>query len=197
MQNDIRDWVKQHGDMLFRYALARVGNRTDAEDLVQETFLAALQSKNKDGGFAGRSLPQSWLVGILRHKIMDFYRKLYRSAQLPDTKSESDSDDDTGFDSMFDSMGMWKQPVADWGETPESLLSDKDFDKILKACLARLPDQQRAAFVLRTMEEKSSDDICKDCSVSTTNLGVLLFRARTQLRRCLEGNWFGQQGAKA
>lgn len=192
MENSIRSWVEQHGDMLFRYALARVGNRSDAEDLVQETFLAAIKSSD----FAGRSAASTYLVGILRHKIMDHFRKVYRHREQHTEFNSNDSADTSEgelFSSMFTPKGTWAEPVADWGRTAEHALLDAEFNRILDKCLEKLPDPQRSAFVLRTMEEQSTEDICKNCNVTTTNLGVLLFRARTQLKKCIEGNWFASK----
>jgi len=182
----ISKWVAEYGDILFKYAISRVGTRAEAEDLVQDTFLAALKSSN----FAERSAPQTWLIGILRHKIMDHYRQLYREkSKSGETRLAELTGEGETFESMFTEKGMWKEPVAKWGFTEQALL-DAEFNRIVNACLEHLPVQQKTAFVFRTLEEKSTEEICNDFAVSTTHLGVLLFRARTQLRKCLEINWF-------
>ena len=56
-------------------------------------------------------------------------------------------------------------------------------------CLEAVPDRQRMAFVLREIEGLSTQEICKILEVSTTNMGVMLFRARNRLRECLESKW--------
>jgi RNA polymerase sigma-70 factor (ECF subfamily) len=198
MNQSIHSWVTQYGDTLYRYALTRVNNRSDAQDLVQETFLAAYKS----GNFEGRSKTSTYLIGILRHKIMDHFRKVYRHKQhfseneMPRDQTEDDdlnsrpSPQGEIFDSMFIPAGCWAEPVADWGRTPENALLDSEFNQILDGCLEKLPDTQRSAFMMRTLEEQKTEDICKDFEISPTNLGVLLFRARTQLKKCIEISWF-------
>jgi len=79
--SDPERWVEEHGDYLFKYALVRLRDATRAEDMVQETFLAALKGGDK---FAGRSAEKSWLVGILKNKICDHYRKASRETSFTD-----------------------------------------------------------------------------------------------------------------
>src|SRR5258706_10877072 len=81
---DPEGWVEQYGDDLFGFAAARVRNRAIAQDLVQETFLAGIKTSQ---GFAGRSSERSWLFGILRNKLADYYRLQNQEEAITDTDS--------------------------------------------------------------------------------------------------------------
>lgn len=177
---DTDEWVDRYGDTLYRYALYRIGDRAIAEDLVQETFLAALNSLS---GFASRSSRQTWLLAILKHKILDHYRHRFNTLN-----SRIDSSED--IDSSFNEKGEWRKQLEDWSELPDNDLVRKEFSVVLKRCLAQLPRTQRNVFVLREIDGFETEEICKDCSVSSTNLWVLLYRARKRLRDCLGANWF-------
>ena len=127
------DWVAQHGDILFRYAWRRVSDRTVAEELVQETFLAALQAQAR---FRADSTEQTWLLGILKHKILDHYRKS-RNQQPLETLAESDP----AVDTAFDRHGHWRQPPAKGDVNPDAMLGQQDFMGVFQDCLKALPPQ--------------------------------------------------------
>ncbi len=179
---DPTNWVDRHGDVLYRYALARVAEPAVAEDLVQETFLAALRGAQ---GFAGQAAEQSWLVGILKHKIVDFFRKQAREKPLQKT-----SDNGNHGTTDFDSSGWWQDQPASWGDNPGAALEQQEFWIVFRGCLGKMPRRLTAAFTLREMEGLSTDEISRDLNVTPGNLGVLLHRARLSLRRCLETHWF-------
>ncbi len=181
--SDPSGWVDQHGDYLFRYALMRVRNREAAENLVQETFLAALTARKS---FTGRSTERTWMVGILKHKIIDTYRKSFREKSI----SEIQTDEEQTIDSFYDAVGNPGKYPKDWMPDPEKLLHSKEFWDILKGCLSKLPERTAAAFSMREMDDLDTAEICKELGISSTNLWVILHRARLQLRECLERNWF-------
>ena len=180
-------WVQDHGDALFGFAALRVRDRATAQDLVQETFLAAIKAKER---FAGRSSERAWLFGILRNKLTDYYRLQGREVTLTDL--EAPLPEEKG---AFDSAGLgkdgWLKGLAPkaW-ETPEDIMVSKEFQEVLKVCLSRLPTRIAQVFVLREIDGVSSDKICKDLEVSPNNVWVMLHRARMALRRCLEVHWF-------
>ncbi|MBI4557093.1 MAG: sigma-70 family RNA polymerase sigma factor [Candidatus Hydrogenedentes bacterium] len=182
---DPGEWVDAHGDVLYRYALARVQRPDVAEDLVQETFLAALKCKDR---FQGRSSERTWLTGILRHKILDYYRS--RSRGLPETDQVSHED---WLGDFFDENGSWNKPPDPHAIHPESLVERKEFWEVFDSCLDELPVRARDAFVRRVVEDEDIDMICKTLEVTATNLYVILFRARTQMRHCLTLKWFQAQ----
>lgn len=177
MSLDSRTWVADHGDMLFACALAATGDRAAAEDLVQETFLAAL--RNKDS-FAGASSERTWLVGILKHKVIDYYRK-------SGTKIESHTERTDNLESLFDRSGRWKRGRQSWtlGD-PEREFDRKQLREFILACMKELRDNYRTAFVLREFTGSSSEEVCKTMGITTTNLNVILHRARLALQKCLD-----------
>ncbi len=122
-EDNPQSWLEKHGDYLFRYALIRVSQRDIAEDLVQETFLAALKSY---ATFDGNSSIRTWLTGILRHKIMDHFRHIYKSDKNKVDLESGDMDDfiDSGID-----KGRWRPGYApgDWSGTPDNDLHQKEF----------------------------------------------------------------------
>lgn len=178
-------WVDEHGDALYRYALSRLKNPASAEDVVQETFLAAFRAKEN---YSGQSSARTWLIGILKHKIVDLIRKESREPPVNDIESMNAPEE-----SLFDGRGRWRiKPVA-WKDHPGKILEQKEFMVVLRHCLEHLPDRLHRLFVLRELEELDSDEICKDLSITPTNLWVMLYRARMRLRGCLTENWFGKR----
>jgi RNA polymerase sigma-70 factor (ECF subfamily) len=172
-----REWLDLYGDVLYRYARARLRRPHEAEEAVQDALLAALRARDE---FAGRSQPQSWLLGILRNKVLDRMRAASRAA-LP-----LDRD---GLDACFGAGGKWRRPPARW-EGPADAAERQDFWRVVHECLARLPAGMAEAFTLRTLDERSPEDVCRDLSISQANLWVLLHRARLGLMRCLRLRWF-------
>ncbi|HZT57747.1 MAG TPA: sigma-70 family RNA polymerase sigma factor [Pyrinomonadaceae bacterium] len=181
-------WVDEHGDYLFRYAMLRLRDSSVAEDLVQETFLAALRAHET---FAGRGSERTWLTGILKHKLADHFRRLGR--ETPASQLEGEAFEHA---ELFRSSGEWKGhwvadcAPAEWRATPEELLEQGEFFRVLDECLRPLPARVSGAFVLREFDGLESEEICEVFGVSANNLWVMLHRARTHLRRCIELNWF-------
>ncbi|MBN1674570.1 MAG: sigma-70 family RNA polymerase sigma factor [Kiritimatiellae bacterium] len=181
---DPESWVDRYGDYLYRYALVRVHNPKAAEDLVQETFLAALNAM-KD--FSGRSSEKTWLIGILKHKIVDYFRKSSREYAVEDPEAAGDPAEDS-----FDRKGEWKVKPSEWTTDPSLALEQQEFMDVLQECLSALPGRLGHAFVLREMEDMTSDEICKVLDITPTNLWVVLHRARLRLKSCLEANWLAK-----
>jgi RNA polymerase sigma-70 factor (ECF subfamily) len=177
-RNNVEELVRHHAEALYCYAIMRVGEKDLAEDMVQETLLAALQSWES---FAGDSSERTWLIGILRHKIQDFFRQ---------HRDREQADDDPWCAEYFDKKRHWKDKLVDWKASPEVLAENSEFWKVLRYCLKELSQIIAKAFVMREMEGMSSEQVCKHLEISQTNLWVRLHRARLQLRRCLELNWF-------
>jgi RNA polymerase sigma-70 factor (ECF subfamily) len=182
------EWVDEHGDCLYRYALARIRKPQVAEDLVQETFLAAVRGYEK---FGGRSSVRSWLVGILKHKIIDHYRKAGRETSFTDLEFFSDENSD-----KFVAIGFWKHEEGphEWQPDASEVMQKGEFWKTMRGCLGKLPERVASVFSLREMEGVPSKEICALLSISESNLWVMLHRARMALRECLEMNWFNPDG---
>ena len=177
---DVTAWIDKHLPILYGYALQRVRQSDIAEELVQETFLAALKNKEQ---FARRSAEQTWLIGILRHKIVDHFRKRSEVAV-----STLESEEQTC--SFFDAAGHWSRKPNAWDGDPSELVESREFWQIFEQCLGHLPEALAQAFVLREMEQHKSASVCKTLAISESNLWIRLHRARLRLRECLDHNWF-------
>jgi len=178
---DLEAWVRAHGDALFGFARARLRDRGDAEDAVQETFLAALAGR---GHYSGRSGERAWLFGILRHKVVDRLRERGRQTPL-----ESGEHADAILEQAFDHSGHWRLWPQRWPRPDEGLEQDQ-FRRVLATCLGALPSGLQAAFRLVELDGTASGDACKVLGISPNNLWVRLHRARLRLRECLELRWF-------
>lgn len=173
-------WLNEHGDYLYRFALARLRDSHLAEDVVQETFLAAIKSPS----FAEQSSPRTWLTGILKHKMIDVMRKSQREVAASDLMQ----DEDASMDEFFDSAGHWIEPPQAW-DVPDDALEQKQFFGILQTCMDKLPKKLAALFLMRDVHETDNEEICKELEITATNAWVMLYRARMSLRKCLEINW--------
>lgn len=185
MTHDLIHQLAPHRPMLLKFAMRQLRNPAWAEDAVSETLLAALA---KPEAFQQRSQLSTWLVGILKFKVLDQLRLHARDAC--DTGADPDELADPIDDLPMNERGHFASPPADWGN-PEQELRQRQFLHVLELCADKLPPAQGRAFMMREWLELSADEICKELGVSSTNLYVLLHRARLRLRECLELNWFG------
>jgi RNA polymerase sigma-70 factor (ECF subfamily) len=181
-------WVDEHGDCLYRFALMRVRKEEVAEDLVQETLLVAVRTHEK---FGGRSSERSWLVGILKNKICDHFRKLGRETSFTDLEFFSDEDSD-----RFDGGDYWihERGPSEWKPEGEEAMKRAEFWQALEAGLALLPERVAAVFTMREIDDIPSKEICTTLRISEANLWVMLHRARMALRAHLEASFFDGQG---
>jgi RNA polymerase sigma-70 factor (ECF subfamily) len=182
---DPETWVDEYGDVLYRFALARVKDPSVAEDLVQETFLAGLGARKS---FKGRSTTKTWLIAILKHKIVDHIRKKSREQDSDKLDSLTDS-----IDMNFTDRGDWRIRPTKWAKNPIKLYEQKEFMDVLYRCLGELPIRQSKAFILREVDGLSTEEICKELDITATNSWVILYRARMLLRQCLETNWIDSE----
>jgi len=181
-------WVDDHGDYLFRYALVRLRDEERAEDVVQETLLAALQHLRS---YSGRATERTWLTGILKHKIVDQIRKSCK--EVPFEPSDTDlSEFDPLFERPDEFQGHWSDTLSPrvWNRTPEDAVRQDEFFGVLQKCMAKLPERVAHVFTLREMNELDTEEICSMLELSTSNFWVMMHRARMSLRRCIEINWF-------
>ena len=187
-QIDPTIWVDEHGDYLFRYALMRLRDETLAEDLVQETLLAAIQSIKSYGG---KATEKTWLTSILKHKIIDYYRKSGRETPLDETVLNLSE-----FDKLFERTDEWNNhwnrqlAPTDWNMSPEAVFEQSEFFEVLQNCMTKLPEKVAGVFALREMDGLESTEICEILALSSSNFWVIMHRARMSLRRCIELNWF-------
>ena len=185
---DPTDWLGEHGDYLYRYALVRVRDTAAAEDLLQETLLAAIGSYQ---AHEGRSSERTWLIGIMKHKVVDYFRRLARTPEFQMSSEEGSKDLD-----WFQSEGAWRghwredQAPVSWPVDAVKLLESREFWETFDRCLARLSPQMAIAFTLREIDGLSSEEICEILDVTQNNLWVILHRGRAKLRHFLEAEWF-------
>ncbi len=187
--SDPATWVTEHGDYLYRYALKRLRNQATAEDMVQETLMAALNAREQ---FAGQSNERTWLVAILKHKIIDYFRKHAREVETDsEIIAQTVAEDD--FHASGPSEGLWKKErrPLDWIIDPSDAAEQREFWKYLTLCLDGVEPRLSTAFVLREIEQLDSKEVCNTLDISATNLRVMLHRVRKHLRHCLEKKWMG------
>ena len=176
--------LNEHRSYLVRYAILQLRDPHLAEDAVQEALVAAIESSSK---FSGQSSLHTWLVGILKHKILDILRKRAREPELNVPEGE---DGDDLVDTLFNENGRWTDPPQAWAN-PEQSLQNSHFWEVFEKCNQRMPANTARAFMMREFMEMSTEEICQELAISTTNCWVLLHRARLALRECLDLNWFG------
>jgi RNA polymerase sigma-70 factor (ECF subfamily) len=176
-------WVDLYADDLFKFAYFRVNNQTKAEDLVQETFLAALKAR---GNYKGNSSEKTWLIAILKHKVMDYYRVKNREKPLSDMVEHGEEN------ALFNEKGHWKKAPLDWGD-PTQILEKKEFWEIINGCIKNLPQKLHSVYVMREIDEESTKEVCKNFDLSATNMSVIIHRARAKLRSCMESKWFNDK----
>ena len=170
--------VAEHTGPLLRGALAMGFAQADAEELVQDTFVAFLKARDR---FEGRSSVRTFLFGILYNKGAELSRKKQREYAQDDIEAL--------FDSHFDAHGHW---LSELPKGPEEQVLSKELADIIATCAEKLSMDQRTSFYLKEVEGTASEDICNALGLSDTNLRVLLYRARVRLRECLERNWEGR-----
>lgn len=171
-------WVDRYGDALYHFALARVQDQNIAEDLVQETFLAAVKARDR---FEGRSSEKTWLFGILKHKVVDHFRKRQKTLLTQDLTDSADR-----IDAFFGKRGEWRDRPAHWRTNPDKAQENREFLDHFYRCLADLPRRTADAFVYREIDGLRTDEICRQLDITANNCWVMLYRARMLLRKCLE-----------
>lgn len=174
-------WLADHGDVLWRFALARVQDPHLAEELVQDSLLSAWRARDS---FRGSSTERTWLVGILRYKIADWRRRNGR----PDHRHTSLTEQ------RYDHKGLWQIDPGTWPENPAAVMQRPEFWRAFEKCLARLPVTVAEAFVLREVRQVATQAACETLGISAENLWVRVHRARQSLRDCLALDWKGLQG---
>lgn len=175
-------WVDLYADDLYRYAVSRGIGKEEAEDIIQETFLSAYKNIKS---FKQKSSLKTWLISILKRKVIDFYRKKYRTPQNVYIDEKPIFQQDGIY------KGHWTEEHApgDWSYN-DIPWDNEDFQRIFNLCLEKLPPKYALVFSMKILQEYESADICKEMSISSSNFWVIMHRARLQLRECMENNLF-------
>jgi len=173
-------WIDLHADYMFNYTISRINNHDLAKDLVQETFLASLKAMKN---YKGQASERTWLISILKRKIIDHYRKSNSFKGKAEVRMSFYEDGEN--------RGKWieERAPSDWGDA-ESDIENRELKSALDLCIDNLPEKYRSVFILKTVQNYETEEICNEVGISSSNLWVIIHRARIQLRACLEGNWF-------
>lgn len=174
-------WIDRYADYLFNYTISRVNDKEMAQDLVQDTFLAGLKSMKN---FKGEASERTWLISILKRKIIDYYRKINSKKGKAEVRITYNNDAET--------EGDWlEEQVADpFDKTAEDTLQNEELGDAIYNCLSKLPEKQAQVFRMKTIEGYETEVICNELNITASNLWVIIHRARTAMAACLEDNWF-------
>ncbi|MDA8970212.1 sigma-70 family RNA polymerase sigma factor [Flavobacteriaceae bacterium] len=174
-------WIDNYSDYLFRYTFIRVNNHEVSKDLVQETFFSGLKSAKN---FEGKATERTWLISILKRKIIDHYRKINSKKGQAEVRMNFYNDGEN--------EGDWieERVPQSWGNEVEKKIENKELQHQIDLCVDKLPQKYAMVFRMKTIQEIDTQVICKELDISSSNLWVIIHRARMQLRKCLEDNWF-------
>lgn len=176
-------WIVLYADYLYNYAITRVDDQDIAKDLVQETFFSGIKGKDN---FRGQAAERTWLVSILKRKIIDHYRKVNSAKGQKEVRMN--------FYEEGKKKGNWieeRVPQA-WGNDAEKKIENSELKDALDACIDNLPEKYRMVFLLKTVQKYETEEICNELGITASNLWVIIHRARMQLRNCMEEKWFKQ-----
>jgi RNA polymerase sigma-70 factor (ECF subfamily) len=182
---DPRIWVACHADYLYKYALTRINDQELARDLVQETFLAALERLQK---FEGKSTERTWLTAILKNKIIDVYRKKASAFVKEPGVAAAEQETDDFFEPDAHNWQPDHRP-AEFGIEQTDYLESKEFELILQRCLGKLPSLWLSVFTMKHLDAEATDTICTNLRITPSNFWVIIHRAKLSLRECLQKNW--------
>lgn len=180
-QIDPNKWIDLYSDYLFNYTISRVNDRDLSKDLVQDTFFAGLKSMKN---FKGEASERTWLISILKRKIIDHYRKINSKKGKAEVRMSYNSDTET--------EGDWlEERVADpFDKNAESVIENEELGEAIYSCLGKLPTKQATIFKMKTIEGIDTETICNELNITASNLWVIIHRARTAMASCMEKNWF-------
>ena len=178
---DPNKWVDLHSNYMYNYTITRVNNHELAKDLVQETFFSSLKAMKN---FKGQASERTWLISILKRKIIDHYRKINSKKGKAEVKMSFYEDGEN--------KGKWLEERApsDWKNSADASIENEELKSAIDLCIDNLPEKYRMVFLLKTVQNYETEEICNELGISSSNLWVIIHRARVQLRACLEGNWF-------
>ncbi|RSK42050.1 sigma-70 family RNA polymerase sigma factor [Mangrovimonas spongiae] len=174
------NWINKYSDYLFNYTISRVNDREMAKDLVQDTFFAALKSMKN---FKGNASERTWLIAILKRKIIDYYRKINSKKGQAEVRMSYNAEDNDG--------DWLEEQVADpYDKTAEDDLENDELGDAIFKCLDKLPEKQASVFRMKTIEGLDTETICNELNITASNLWVIIHRARNAMADCMEKTWF-------
>lgn len=178
---------------LLAFAKLQLADATRAEDVVQESLIAAMQYRDR---FAGRSAFETWLFAILKNKIIDELRAAKKYINASALADEGGSDE-LLLTTFFNQDGEWHADTAPSAFDDSWCVADSEdsqaFWQVFELCLTKLPTDQARVFFMKEYMELDTDEICQACQISSQNFYVLMHRARLRLQQCLKLNWFDDE----
>ncbi|WP_459557905.1 sigma-70 family RNA polymerase sigma factor [Lacunimicrobium album] len=174
-------WFERHGDYLYSFAFIRVRHAESAEDLVQDSLLAAWKNRAE---FNHESSERTWLTAILKRKVIDFLRRRIREQVTSQPQTDQFVTD------LFDRRGEWKTRPGRWNRDSVETLDREAFWMTTRDCLSKLPPRLHDVFVLRYLDNVAAEQVCQEMQITSSNLWVMLHRARVRMWWCLSKNWF-------
>lgn len=173
-------WIELYSDYLFNYTISRVNDREIAKDIIQDTFFAGLKSMKN---FKGEASERTWLISILKRKIIDYYRKINSKKSQAEVRMTYNTDENEG--------DWLEERVEDEGYlNAQEALENTELGDAIYDCLSKLPEKQAAVFKMKTILNYETDAICNELNITASNLWVIIHRARTALAECMEEHWF-------
>lgn len=174
-------WIENYSDYLYNYTITRVNDYNTSKDIVQDTFFSALKSAKN---FKGEATERTWLVSILKRKIIDYYRKVNSQKGKAEVR--------INFYKDGQNEGNWieERVPQSWENEAEKKIETNELGDALKKCIDKLPEKYAMVFRMKTIQGFETEEICKELEITSSNLWVIIHRARTQLRKCMEDNWF-------
>ncbi|OBX22667.1 MULTISPECIES: sigma-70 family RNA polymerase sigma factor [Bizionia] len=173
-------WIDRYSDYLFNFTISRVSDREISKDLVQDTFFAGLKSMKN---FKGEASERTWLISILKRKIIDHYRKINSKKGQAEVRMSYNSNEEEG--------DWLEERVADpFDKTAEDTLENDELGDAIYNCLEKLPEKQATVFKMKTIEGMETETICNELNITPSNLWVIVHRARTAMAECMEKTWY-------
>jgi RNA polymerase sigma-70 factor (ECF subfamily) len=181
----LEQWVNQFSDELYSWAFFKTSSKEVAEDLVQDTFMAAF---HKIDSFQGKSQPKTWLFSILNNKVIDYYRLSARTTKKNFSLTENSSYELS--DGLFNSYGCWENNDINsiWDQDQE-LLDNPDFNIVMQECMDNLPQKWKLAMTSKYLTEKKAEAICQELEITVSNYWQIVHRAKLLLKKCIELKW--------
>ncbi|MGO4820677.1 MULTISPECIES: sigma-70 family RNA polymerase sigma factor [unclassified Flavobacterium] len=181
----LEKWVNQFSDELYSWALYKTSSKETAEDLVQETFLAAFRKLDT---FQGKSQPKTWLFSILNNKLIDYYRSSAKT-----TKQNFSLTETSGValaEGLFNQYGCWKNnDVNPIWDQEEELLDNPDFNNTLEICMEELPTKWKLAITSKYLTHKNATEICQELEITVSNYWQIVHRSKLLIKKCLDVKW--------
>lgn len=172
-------WIELYSDYLFNYTISRVNDREMAKDIIQDTFFAGLKSMKN---YKGEASERTWLISILKRKIIDHYRKINSKKGQAEVRMTYNTDENEG--------DWLEERVEDEGYlNAQEILENKELGDAIYDCIDKLTERQATVFKMKTILNYETEDICNELNITASNFWVIIHRARTAIAECMEKNW--------